>query len=38
MEDEIFGPILPILTYENLGEAVHKNSSIAKTARSIYVY
>lgn len=24
MEDEIFGPILPVLTYENLGEVLHR--------------
>lgn len=24
MEDEIFGPILPVLTYENLGEAIER--------------
>lgn len=24
MEEEIFGPILPILEYENLGEAIHR--------------
>ncbi|WP_203246040.1 aldehyde dehydrogenase [Sporosarcina beigongshangi] len=30
MEDEIFGPILPILTYDNLGEAVHRIRQLPK--------
>lgn len=30
MEDEIFGPLLPILTYDNLGEAVHKIRQLPK--------
>ncbi|WP_318615949.1 aldehyde dehydrogenase [Sporosarcina sp. YIM B06819] len=30
MEDEIFGPLLPILTYENLGEAVHHIRQLPK--------
>lgn len=30
MEDEIFGPILPILTYDNLGEALHRIRQLPK--------
>ncbi len=30
MEEEIFGPILPILTYENLGEVVHRIRALPK--------
>ena len=30
MEDEIFGPILPIITYDNLGEAVHQIRKLPK--------
>jgi aldehyde dehydrogenase (NAD+) len=30
MEDEIFGPILPILTYDNLGEAVRRIRQLPK--------
>ncbi|MFJ7932955.1 aldehyde dehydrogenase [Sporosarcina sp. NPDC096371] len=30
MQDEIFGPILPILTYDNLGEAVHRIRKLPK--------
>lgn len=30
MKDEIFGPILPILTYDNLGEAVHRIRQLPK--------
>jgi aldehyde dehydrogenase (NAD+) len=30
MEDEIFGPILPILTYSNLGELITKIKSLPK--------
>jgi aldehyde dehydrogenase (NAD+) len=30
MEDEIFGPILPILTYSNLGELLAKIKSLPK--------
>ena len=30
MQEEIFGPILPIVTYENLGEAVHQIRKLPK--------
>ena len=30
MEEEIFGPILPILTYDNLGEAMHRIRQLPK--------
>lgn len=30
MEDELFGPILPVLTYSNLGEAIHRVRSLPK--------
>lgn len=30
MEEEIFGPILPILTYDNLGEVVHQIRQLPK--------
>ncbi|MDN4607965.1 aldehyde dehydrogenase [Sporosarcina highlanderae] len=30
MEDEIFGPILPILTYRNLGEIIHRIRALPK--------
>jgi len=30
MEDEIFGPLLPILTYDNLGEAIHQVRKLPK--------
>ncbi|MER2089320.1 MAG: aldehyde dehydrogenase [Sporosarcina sp.] len=30
MEDEIFGPVLPILTYDNLGEALHRIRQLPK--------
>jgi len=30
MEDEIFGPVLPILTYDNLGEAIHRIRKLPK--------
>ena len=30
MEDEIFGPLLPILTYHNLGEAIHRIRQLPK--------
>lgn len=30
MEDEIFGPLLPILTYNNLGEAIHRIRQLPK--------
>lgn len=30
MEDEIFGPILPILTYQNLGEVIHRIQKLPK--------
>ncbi len=30
MQEEIFGPILPILTYDNLGEAIHRISRLPK--------
>ncbi|MCG7342680.1 aldehyde dehydrogenase [Sporosarcina sp. ACRSL] len=30
MEGELFGPILPILTYENLGEAIHRIRELPK--------
>lgn len=30
MEDEIFGPILPILAYDNLGEALHQIRKLPK--------
>lgn len=35
MEEEIFGPILPIITYENLGEAVQQ---IQKRAKPLSAY
>ncbi|WP_438316584.1 aldehyde dehydrogenase [Sporosarcina sp. FA9] len=35
MEEEIFGPILPIITYENLGEAVQQ---IQKRAKPLAAY
>ncbi len=31
MEDEIFGPILPILTYGNLGQAIHRIRRLPKS-------
>lgn len=30
MEDEIFGPILPIMTYDNLGEVLHRVRQLPK--------
>lgn len=30
MEEEIFGPILPIITYQNLGEAIHRIRHLPK--------
>lgn len=30
MKEEIFGPILPLLTYSNLGEAIHRISQMPK--------
>ncbi|MHA6258513.1 aldehyde dehydrogenase [Sporosarcina sp. CAU 1771] len=30
MEDELFGPILPILEYDNLGEAIHQIRKLSK--------
>ena len=30
MQDEIFGPVLPILTYDNLGEAIHRVRALPK--------
>ncbi|MFC5602220.1 aldehyde dehydrogenase [Sporosarcina koreensis] len=30
MDDEIFGPVLPILTYNNLGEAIHRIRQMPK--------
>lgn len=30
MEDEIFGPVLPILTYDNLGEAIYRIRQLPK--------
>lgn len=30
MEDEIFGPVLPILSYQNLGEAIHRIRQLPK--------
>lgn len=31
MKDEIFGPILPIIEYENLGEVIHKIRQLPKS-------
>ena len=31
MKEEIFGPILPVLTYDNLGEAVHRIRQLPKS-------
>lgn len=30
MEDEIFGPILPVITYQNLGDAIHRIRQLPK--------
>lgn len=30
MEDEIFGPVLPIIEYDNLGEAIHRIRQLPK--------
>ena len=30
MEDEIFGPVLPILEYDNLGEVIHRIRQLPK--------
>ena len=35
MEDELFGPLLPILTYDNLGEAIHQ---VRKLPKSLAAY
>lgn len=35
MEDELFGPLLPILTYDNLGEAIHR---VRKLPKSLAAY
>lgn len=35
MEEELFGPLLPILAYDNLGEAIHQ---IRKLPKSLAAY
>ena len=30
MQDEIFGPVLPILEYDNLGEVIHRIRQLPK--------
>ncbi|KAI5959775.1 HFD1 [Candida pseudojiufengensis] len=38
MQDEIFGPILPILTYKNLNEACHKIIQNFDTPLALYIF
>ena len=38
MQEEIFGPILPILTYDSLDQAIHKINSMPPPAGSLCLY
>lgn len=38
MQEEIFGPLMPVLTYDSLEEVIHKINAMAHPAGTLHLY